>query len=72
MANSNFASEMIWIGNAMIDRVSLGRVGTFDKKFFFARPVGHSVAFHLALSQCSGKYMFIMEENWLIVNMSLP
>jgi hypothetical protein len=69
-ANSNLSYEMIWIGQAIIDRISLGRVGTFDKKFLFARPVGYSMAFHLAFSQCSFKYMFIMEHNWLTVNIS--
>jgi hypothetical protein len=63
---------MIWIGQATIDRFSLGRVASFDKKFLFARPVGHSVAFHLAFSQCFCEYMFIMKENWHTVNMSLP
>jgi hypothetical protein len=71
-SESNLVYEIIWIGQAADDRVSLSKLYHFDKKFLFARPVRCLASFHLAFSQCTREYLFILEENWLIVNMSLP
>jgi hypothetical protein len=71
-SESTVAYEMIWIDQATADRVSLSRFYYFDKKFLFARPVGDLASFHLAFSQCTREYLFVLEENWLLVNMSFP
>jgi hypothetical protein len=71
-SESSLIYEMIWIDQATADRVALSRSYYFDKKFLFARPVGHLASFRLAFSQCTREYLFILEENWLVVNMSFP
>jgi hypothetical protein len=71
-SESSLSYELIWIDQATVHQASFGRLYRFDKKFLFARPVGYSVSFRLAFSQCTREYIFLLEEDWLAVNISLP
>jgi hypothetical protein len=64
--------ELIWIDQATTNRASLSKLYRFGKRFLFSRPVGYSVSFRLAFSQCTCEYIFLLEDDWLAVNSSLP
>jgi hypothetical protein len=64
--------EIIWIDQATRDRENFTQKYHFDKKFFYASPVGYPVSFRLAFNQCNHPYLFLLEEDWLVENMSIP
>jgi hypothetical protein len=64
--------ELIWIDQATRDREYFTQRYHFDKSFFYATPVGYPVSFRLAFDQCNHPYLFVLEEDWLIVNTSIP
>jgi hypothetical protein len=71
-SESNLGYEIMWIHQATEDRVSLSRLYRFDKKFLFVRPIGFLASLRLAFSQCNREYMLVLEEDWLMVKMSVP
>jgi hypothetical protein len=56
----------------MVNRSPLNQRYHFDEKFFFVRPVGYFVSFHLAFSECIHEYLFVLKDDWPAMNISLP
>jgi hypothetical protein len=71
-AEPNLSYELFWIGQSNVDRTSFGRLYRFERKFVFAKPVGYSSFLRLAFSQCIREYIFILKDDWLATNTSLP
>jgi hypothetical protein len=64
--------ELIWIDQGMVNHQSLSQLYHFDKKFFFVKPVGYFASFRLAFSECTRDYLFVLKDDWLPMNISLP
>jgi hypothetical protein len=64
--------EVIWIDQATRGRGNFTEQYRFDRKFFFAIPVGYPVSFRVAFTYCIHPYILLLEEDWLLENMSVP
>jgi hypothetical protein len=60
------------IDQATRDREYFVRKYHFDRKFFFAMPVGYPVSFRVAFTTCRHEYILVLEEDWVIDNTSIP
>jgi hypothetical protein len=72
MAGSELSYELIWIDQGTPNRTHFKQLYRFHKEFVFPKPMGYPISFNLAFRTCTREYIFVLEEDWLIVNMSFP
>jgi hypothetical protein len=68
----NLVYHLIWIDQGTPDRAEFLQAYHFNKTFFFDRRMGNAVSFRLAFSQSQCEFLFLLEEDWLAVDPTVP